>query len=65
MDLLSHCHGIRTLPLVPEGLAAMMGIAGQRAKQGDSIVKSGSSDKSAAELADGVDEGDMAGVIDG
>ena len=43
----------------------MMGIAGQRAKQGDSIVKSGSSDKLAAELADGVDEGDMAGVIDG
>ena len=41
----------------------MIGIAWQRAKQEGSQIRSSSGYKAAAELADGVNEGDKAGVV--
>ena len=41
-----------------------MRIAGQRAKQDDTQVRSSSGDEAAAELAVGIDEGNKAGFID-
>ena len=41
-----------------------MWVAGQRAKNDDTQVRPGSGDEVAAELPDGVDEGDKAVIVD-
>ena len=61
-DLLSCCSCVRILLLVVQGLAAVMRIAGQRAKQDDTQVRSSSGDEATAKLVDGVDEGNEAGI---
>ena len=61
-DLLSCCSCVRILLLVVQGLAAVMRIAGQRAEQDDTQVRSSSGDEATAELVDGVDEGNEAGI---
>ena len=45
-----------------QGRAAVMRIAGQRAEQDDTQVRSSRGDEATAELVDGADEGNEAGI---
>ena len=63
-DLFGRRHSVTIFDLVIQGLAAVMWVAGQRAKNDDTQVRPGSGDEVAAELPDGVDEGDKAVIVD-